>query len=166
MTATEHMQMNMKSILTALTLTTALTVPALASAKPVTFTAQIANYWGPNTYLAMYVTDSSGKYVGSLWMAGTRSNYYQHLSQWYRASGGNMADINGITGASIGPGRQLKVTLNLSDALFDAGYTLHIDAAAENLRESPDDVKVALTKAGAGKAVTGNAYVTSFSYSM
>jgi len=156
----------MKTFLTALTLTTALTVPAIALAKPVTITANVNNYYGPPAFLALYVTDSAGRYVGSLWMAGGRSRYYEHLSSWYRASGGNMADINGLTGASVGPGQQLKVTLNLSDALFDAGYSLHVDAAIEGYGESSDDVVVPISTSGAGKPVNGRYIVSDLEYNM
>ena len=156
----------MKSILAALVVTTALTLPAAAWARPVTLTTTLKNYGGNGAYLAIYVTDSRGVYKGSLWMAGGRSGYYRHLTDWYRATGGSLSEINGLTGASVGSGRKLSVTLNLADALFDAGYELHVDAAAENMRESPSDVVVPLTSAGAGKAVRGRRYVASFAYSM
>lgn len=156
----------MKSILAALALTTAMTFPAIAMAKPVTLTAALKNYGGNNAYLALYVTDKDNNYVGSLWVAGSRTRYFEHLLGWYRATGGDTSQINGITGASVGSGRTLEVTLDLQDALFDAGYTLHVDAAAENMRESPNDVTVPLTSAGAGKAVKGRRYVSSFSYAM
>ena len=68
---------------------------------------------------------------------------------------------HGITGASVGAGRKLKITLNLQDALFDAGYTLHIDAAAENMCESPDDVVLPLTSDAFGKSVSGRRYINS-----
>ncbi|MFA6265132.1 MAG: DUF2271 domain-containing protein [Pseudolabrys sp.] len=154
----------MKPLLAALALTTALTVPSLAMARPVTLTATLNNYGGDGAYLALYVTDSSGKYAGSLWMAGGKSKYYQHLTDWYRATNGDTAQVNGITGASVGAGRTLKITLDLADALFDAGYTLHIDAAAENMRESPNEVAVPLTTAGAGKTVKGRRYIANFTY--
>ena len=154
----------MKSFLATLALTTALTAPGLAMAGSVTLTTTLNNYGGPGAYLAYYVTDSSGAYVGSLWMAGGRSRYYTHLSDWYRATGGDMAQIDGITGASVGAGRTLVITLDLADTLFDAGYTLHVDAAAEDMRESPNDVSVPLTTAGAGTTVPGRRYVSSLSY--
>ncbi len=75
----------MKTILTALALTTALTLPSLAVARPVTFTTTLSNYGGDGAYLALYVTDATGAYVGSLWMAGRKSKYYEHLTGWYRA---------------------------------------------------------------------------------
>ena len=154
----------MKALLTALALTTALTVPALA--RPVTLTTTLNYYGGDGAYLAFYVTDSAGAYVGSLWMAGGKSKYYQHLTDWYRATGGDPAQINGITGASVGAGRTLEITLDLADALFDAGYTLHIDAAVENMRESPNEVAVPLTTEGAGRQVQGRRYVATFGYTM
>ena len=156
----------MKTLLSALALTTALTVPALALAKPVTLTANMNQYGGDGAYLALYVTDANGTYMGSLWMAGGKSKYYEHLSDWYRATGGNTAEINGITGASVGAGRQLKITLDLADALFDAGYELHIDASVEDMRDSPSEVVVPLTTTGAGQPVTGRRYIRDFTYNM
>ena len=156
----------MKSLLAALALTTALTVPGYAMARPVTLTTTLNDYGGNGAYLALYVTDASGKYAGSLWMAGGKSKYYQHLADWYRATNGDTAQVNGITGASVGAGRTLKITLDLADALFDAGYTLHIDAAVENMRDSPNDVAVPLTSAGADQPVRGRRYVASFTYGL
>lgn len=156
----------MKTLLSALALTTALTVPALAIAKPITLTTNMTQYGGDGAYLALYVTDANGAYMGSLWMAGGKAKYYEHLSDWYRATGGNTAEINGITGASVGAGRQLKITLDLADALFDAGYNLHIDASVEDMRDSPSEVVVPLTTTGAGKPVTGRRYIRDFTYDM
>jgi hypothetical protein len=155
-----------KAFLAALALTTALTFPAVAMARPVTLAATLNDYGGNGAYLALYVTDANNAYVGSLWMAGGKSKYYTHLSGWYRASGGDTAQVNGITGASVGSGRTLEVTLDLADALFDAGYTLHIDAAAEDMRDSPNEIAVPLTTKGAGSAVKGRRYIANFSYGM
>ncbi|OHV81811.1 DUF2271 domain-containing protein [Ensifer sp. LCM 4579] len=156
----------MKSVLATLAVTTALTLPSLAMARAVTLTTTLNNYGGNGAYLALYVTDAKGSYVGSLWMAGGKSKYYGHLADWYRETGGDPAQINGITGASVGAGRTLEITLDLADALFDEGYTLHVDAAVENMRDSPNEVAVALTADGAGAPVRGRRYVRSFSYGM
>ncbi|MEC5325690.1 DUF2271 domain-containing protein [Aurantimonas sp. A3-2-R12] len=156
----------MKSLLSALALTTAITVPGLALARPVTLTANMNDYGGDGAYIALYVTDAQGAYLGSLWMAGGKSKYYQHLSDWYRATGGDPAQINGITGASVGAGRQLKITLDLADALFDVGYELHIDASVEDMRDSPSEVVVPLTSADAGKPVPGRRYIRDLTYDM
>lgn len=156
----------MKSLLATLALTTALTLPSLALARPVTMTTTLTNYGGDGAYLALYVTDPSGAYAGSLWMAGGKSKYYEHLADWYRATAGDPAQINGITGASVGAGRSLEITLDLADALFDAGYTLHIDAAVEEMRDSPNEIAVPLTAAGAGQPVKGRRYIASFRYDM
>jgi hypothetical protein len=156
----------MKTLLAALAMTTALTLPGGAAARPVTLTAELSQYGGDGAYLALYVTDASGAYVGSLWMAGAKSKYYEHLSDWYRATAGDTAQIDGITGASVGAGRTLEITLDLADALFDAGYVLHIDAAVEDMRDSPNEVAVPLTTEGAGQPVRGRRYVASFRYDM
>ncbi len=154
----------MKSLLAALAMTTALTFPGLAMARPVTLTTTLTNYGGDGAYLALYVTDPQGKYAGTLWVAGGKSKYYEHLSGWYRATGGR-AGIDGITGASVGAGRTLEISLDLADALFDAGYTLHVDAAVEDMRDSPNEVAVPLAVAGARTPVRGRRYVSTVAYS-
>ena len=156
----------MKALLAALALTTALGFPAAAMAKPVTFTTTLNDYGGNGAYLAFYVTDANNAYVGSLWMAGGKSKYYQHLAGWFQATGGDAAQVNGITGASVGAGRTLEITLDLADALFDAGYTLHVDAAAEDMRDSPNEIVVPLNAAGAGQPVKGRRYIADFRYGM
>ena len=154
----------MKTLHAALALTTAIIAPGLAAARPVTLTTTLAPYGGRGAYLAFYVTDASGAYAGSLWMAGGKSKYYRHLSDWARLTGGDVAQVDGITGASVGSGQSLDLTMDLADALFDAGYTLHIDAAAEDMRESPNEIAVPLTTTGAGQPVQGRRYIADFSY--
>jgi hypothetical protein len=154
----------MKPLLAALALTTAIIAPGLALARPVTLTANLSQYGGQGAYLAIYVTDPSGAYAGSLWMAGGKSKYYKHLSDWARLTGGDVAQVDGITGASVGAGRSLELTMDLADALFDAGYTLHVDAAVEDMRDSPGEIAVPLTTEGAGQPVAGRRYVADFTY--
>ena len=156
----------MKKLLATLALTTALTMPGFAMAKPVTFTTQLNSYGGNNAFLAFYVTDASGAYKGSLWMAGGRTRYYRHLSDWDQATGGDVAQVDGITGASVGQGQQLSITLDLKDALFDEGYQLHNDAAVEDMRDSPSEIVVPLTATGAGQDVAGKRYIATFRYDM
>ena len=158
-------QIGMKSIFAALALTTALTLPSLAVARPITVTTTLNQYGGDGAYLAFYVIDPQGKYAGTVWVAGGKSKYYGHLSGWYRATGGNPSGIDGITGASVGAGRTLEISLDLADALFDAGYTLHVDAAVEDMRDSPNDVAIPLTSDGAGTPARGRLYVASLAYS-
>ena len=148
----------MKSFLAVLAVTTALSAVTPAIAGEVTLTTNLRNYGGPGAYLAYYVTDASGKYLGSLWMSGGKARYYEHLTGWYRATGGNLGEIAGITG------RTLEVTLDLADALFDAGYELHIDAAVEDYRDSPNEIVVPLTSDGSGQPVQGSRYIADFTY--
>ncbi|MGO4853443.1 DUF2271 domain-containing protein [Phaeovulum sp. W22_SRMD_FR3] len=156
----------MKSLYAILALTTALTLPSLGAAREVTLTTQLRDYGGENAYLAYYLTDPQGAYVGSLWMAGGKARWYQHLTDWYRATGGDTAEISGITGASVGSGRSLTLTLDLADSLFDAGYQIHIDAGVEHFPESPSEVVVPLTTAGSGQVVPGRAYIQTFAYKL
>ena len=103
---------------------------------------------------------------GTLWIAGGKPKYYRHLSGWKRLGWGDTTGTDRITGVSAGSARTLTVTLDLSDALIEAGYVTHIDAAAGDFRDSPSDVVVPLTSAGAGAATAGRGYVASFACDM
>ncbi|HQZ05076.1 MAG: DUF2271 domain-containing protein [Rhodoferax sp.] len=155
-----------KPFLTTLAAACALALPALAHSRPVTLTAQLKNYGGNGAYLAAYLTDAKGAYAGTLWVAGGKAKYYKHLSDWSRLSGGDAKRLNGVTGASVGAGRSLKITADLADALIDAGYEIRIDAAAEDMRDSPSEVRVPLSTGNAGKPQAGKQYIQSLSFQL
>ncbi len=143
-----------------------LALPALAQGRQLTLTTQLKNYGGDGAYLAVYLTDSKGAYVRTLWVAGGKAKYYKHLTDWNRLSGSDARRLAGVTGASVGAGRTFKVTADLADALIDAGYEIRIDAAAEDMRDSPSDVRMPLTSQSVGKSQTGKQYVQSLTYQL
>jgi hypothetical protein len=156
----------MKKLTAAVCLATAIALPGLAQAREVTLTTRLKNYDGNDAYLAFYVTDANGKYQKTLWVAGRKAKYYRHLSDWARGSGLNPSEFDGVSGASVGSGRTLKVSVELADTLIDAGYQICVDSAAENQREVRSDIAVPLTTQGAGKPSTGSGYIESFTYDM
>ncbi len=153
----------MKNILSRACLAGMIAIPGMVHARPVTLLTQLQNYSGNGAYLAFYLTDATGNYKKTLWVAGKKSKYYKHLSAWARGSGLNAGEFDGVSGASVGSGKSLKVTVELADALIDAGA---LDSAVEDGRDNPVDARVALTKAGAGKPVPGRGYIKAFSYAM
>ena len=155
-----------KPFLTTLAAACALALPALAHSRPVTLTAQLKNYGGNGAYLAAYLTDAKGAYAGTLWVAGGKAKYYKHLSDWNRLSAGDTKRLVGVTGASVGAGRTLKVTLDLADALIDAGYEIRVDASVENMRDSPSEVRVPLSASQAGKPQAGKQYIQAVSFQL
>lgn len=144
----------------------AMALPALAQAREVTLTTQLKNYSGNDAYLAIYLTNSNGQYQKTLWVAGKKAKYYKHLTDWARGGGLKPGEIDGISGASVGSGSTLKVSVELADSLIDAGYQIRIDSAVEDQRDARADISVPLTSAGAGKPASGSAYVKSFTYDL
>lgn len=158
----------MKKLIAATCLASTLTLalPGLAQAREVTLTTELKNYRGNDAYLAIYLTDATGQYQKTLWVAGKKAKYYKHLGDWARGSQLNPSEFDGVTGASVGSGRTLKVSVELQDTLIDAGYQIRIDSAVEDKRDARADVSVPLTTEGAGKPAAGNTYVESFTYDM
>lgn len=155
-----------KPLLTLLGTACALALPALAHSRPVTLTAQLKDYGGDGAYLAMYLTDAQGAYVRTLWVAGGKAKYHKHLSDWSRLSRGDGKRLDGVTGASVGAGRTLKVTADLADALIDAGFEIRMDAAAEDMRDSPSEIRLPLSTANAGKPKAGKQYIQSLTFQL
>lgn len=156
----------MNRILLSLFLAGAIALPGLVHARPVTLTAQMKNYAGDGAYLAIYVTDANGVYKKTLWVSGKKAKHYRNLRDWARGSGLRPGEYDGVSGASVGSGRVLKVTVDLADALIDAGYEIRVDSAVEDGRDNPADVRTPLTAAGTGKPAAGRGYVKSFAYSL
>ena len=155
-----------KPLLTTLAAACVLALPALAHSRQVTLTAQLKSYGGNGAYLAAYLTDAKGAYVRTLWVAGGKAKYYTHLSDWNRLSAGDSKRLAGVTGASVGAGRALKVTADLADALIDAGYEIRIDAAAEDMRDSPSEIRLPLSSANSGKPQAGKQYIQSLTFQL
>ncbi len=155
----------MKFVLPVVAATAAFVVPTVASARQVTIETTMKAYGGNGAYAAIWVADASGKYKGTLWMAGDRAKYWRHLTDWQRASGGRASEVDGITGASIGSGRTLKITVDIADALIDAGYVVHVDTSVEDGRDVSADALAPLATAQTGKPVAGKGYVKSLKVS-
>ena len=156
----------MKKAVFSLALAGVAAAPAFAHAREVTLTSTLQSYRGNGAYVAIYLTDAQGKYERTLWVAGKKAKYYKHLGDWARGSGMNPSEFDGVSGASVGSGRTLKVSVELADTLIDAGYQIRIDSAVEDKRDARADVSVPLTSKGAGQPATGSTYVESFTYDL
>lgn len=157
---------SLSKLAVAMSLAGALVLPGLAQARTLTLNTQMQNYSGRDAYLAYYITDVNGQYHSTLWVAGKKAKYYKHLRDWSRGSSADSASFDGITGASVGSGETLTVSVELADALLDAGYEIRVDSAVENKRDNRADIKVPLTTQGAGQASNGSGYIESFSYDL
>jgi len=140
-----------------------LAVPVTAEARMVKITATLKSYGGDGAYLAVYITDGSGKLHKTVHVAGGKAKYHKHLAGWFRQSGGK---IDGTTGASIGSGGTLSVSADIADSMIDAGYQIRVDSAVEKENDVPADGVAPLTGAQAGKPVNGKGYVKTLVFDM
>ncbi|MGV8935600.1 MAG: DUF2271 domain-containing protein [Allorhizobium sp.] len=154
----------MKKFVAVMAVGLALAGPGVAAAREVTLTTQLSRYSGENAYIVYYITDASGAFKQTLWMAGGRSKYYRHLSDWKKISG--QSSVDGITGASVGSGQSLKIKVDIADALIDAGYVIRLDTAVEDQAERPSEVVAPLDSKSAGTPISGGGYVDTFTFDM
>lgn len=138
--------------------------PGPAEAARVRLRATMERYSGNPAYLAVYVTDASGKFVTTVQVFGEKVQYYSHLPRWMRGAGPQSVPLDGITGASVGSGRRLDVSAEIADTLIDAGFELRVDSAAENIADEPAEIVLPLQRAAAGREATGRGLIAKFQF--
>ncbi|MCJ8323040.1 MAG: DUF2271 domain-containing protein [Rhizobiales bacterium] len=156
----------MKKLAQIFLFTTAIWLPQFAEARPVTITAEVASYRGPAAYVVVYLTGPDKKFHSTIWLASEKQKYLPHLRGWHNAALRNGMQIDGISGASVGAGRTLTINTDIADALIDAGYILHVDAAAEDIGASARDISVALNSDDKTQNLRGRHFIRSFSVKM
>lgn len=139
----------------------AITLSDAAQARVVTITTTVKPYSGDGAYVVLYITDKAGLVHSTLHVGAPKAKYHRHLSNWNRAAGGVRRPLDGITGASVGSGQTLKVSVDIADALIDAGYEIRVDTAVEKQRDVPSDVVAPLAKSASGQTLPGKGYVQS-----
>jgi Predicted periplasmic protein (DUF2271) len=109
----------MKKSLAAAAIMAAILAPPCAEARKLTLQTSLSSYGGKGAYLAIYLTDPAGKFHSTLHVAGRKSKYFSHLRDWSRGNSGK--SIDGLTGASVGSGGTLNISVDVADALISAG---------------------------------------------
>ena len=127
----------MKSSLMTYAIIAGLSLPAAAEAKQVKLSTTLNTYGGNGAYLAIYLTDAQGKVQSTLHLAAPKAKYHNHLRDWFRGNAAAKRPIDGITGASVGSGRTLNVSVNIADSLVDAGYQIRVDRCGDEGGDSP-----------------------------
>lgn len=137
-----------------------------AEAATLRLKATMERYSGNPAYLAVYLTDGRDHFQSTLQIFGDKVQYYPHLSHWMRATGPQSVPLDGITGASVGSGRGLDVTIEVADALIDAGLQIRVDAAAENIADDPAEIILPLERGAAGRDAAGRGLIARFRFEM
>ena len=149
----------MSLTLKAVALAVGLAVASPVSAKPLSVVIEMASFNGPPAYLAAYITDPSGGYVSTVYVAGQRERFQADMRTWNRMLRKSGKAIDGTTGASVGRGGRISTSFEVPDALLNAGYTLHVETAVEDYGSVADDAVVPLSDANNGVAVAGKGNV-------
>ena len=139
-------------------------LPASGQAREINLSTTLKDYRGNEAYLAIYVTDAQGAYQRTLWVAGKKAKYYKHLRDWAQGGGSKPAEVDGLTGASVGGGEPLEGAVELEDALIDARYEIRIASAVEDQRDNRGEIKLPLTQQATTVNGGAQGYVDRFSY--
>lgn len=139
-------------------------LPQVAAAVEATFLVQLNDYVGDEAYFSLYLIDSSGRYVRTLWVSGDEERWYEDQPRWWKYLGRAPQDLDAITGASTPPGDRTVIRINLEDDILDAGYQVRVDTSVEDQHNFPLDVETPLQAAQHGQKIPGTGYVRYLRY--
>lgn len=137
-----------------------------AQAAKLRLSLRMEPYSASPAYLAVYVADHAGHYVATVRVFGDKVQFYPHLSRWFRGVGPQGAPLDGVTGASVGSGEGLDVSVEIADALIDAGYQIRVDSAVEKIADEPAEIVIPLERDAAGRDAIGRGLVAHFRFDM
>lgn len=142
----------------------AVAMPSVSQAAEGTLLVQLNDYDGYEAFYAMYLVDPEGRYVRTLWVAGSKPQFFKDMPRWWKYLGRAPQDIDAITGASVAPGDRDVVRIDLDDDILDAGYKIRIETSVEDQNNYPDDVEVELDSKHMKDKIPGTGYIRYFRY--
>ncbi|MEO6013134.1 MAG: DUF2271 domain-containing protein [Devosia sp.] len=134
-------------------------VPSLALATPVGLEVEMGSYMGEEAFFVVYVIDSEGRYAKTLWVAGRDRAYYKEMARWWKYLARQPQDLDAITGASVGSDEGVTLAFEIDEAMLNAGYSLRIESAVEELTVFAEDAVIPLSDASRGQTIEGSGYI-------
>ncbi len=127
---------------------------------------QMVNYEGEGAYMAVSILDENKKYVETLRILGDDDEWHPQLEEWYFSRSHELrksnADIDGITGATVGGGERSIFAIPVPAEYLDKGYSLRIESAVEYKKYVLDEVLVPLNRGELEGKHRGNEYIRYF----
>lgn len=124
-----------------------------------TILVQLNEYEGDEAYFALYLVDPDGRYESTLWVSGDEERWYEDMPRWWRYHSRDPQELDAITGASTKAGDRALIRVEIEDAYLDAGYSIRVETAVEDLENYALDVEQTLNSEEMGDKISGTGYV-------
>ncbi|MEO5893161.1 MAG: DUF2271 domain-containing protein [Ferruginibacter sp.] len=144
-----------------LTVVMALVYPTTARAQSTKYKCmiQMTNYLGEGAYIVVSLINKDDAYTKTLYVLGADKKWYKTLKEWDKAYKKKPANISAVTGASVSGGDRSVVTLELDNAIINAGYKLRFESAVEDKEYHVKDLEMPLTTESLGAKNEGKGYI-------
>ncbi|MBL4812820.1 MAG: DUF2271 domain-containing protein [Rhodobacteraceae bacterium] len=129
-----------------------------------TILVQFNEYEGDEAYFALYLVDPDGRYQRTLWVSGDEERWYADMPRWWRYYSRNPQELDAVTGASTKAGDRTLVRVEIDDAMLDAGYSIRVETAVEDLENHALDIDHPLSSEQMGNRIPGTGYVRFLRY--
>ena len=120
---------------------------------------QMTNYTGERAYIAVSLMNPSGDYVKTLQVLGDDQEWYSDIIEWWKFQGKVRANIDAVTGATIGGGERNIFTIAIEDDKIDNGYKIRFESGVEDQEYYKDDVEFELTSESVKSKVEGIGFI-------
>lgn len=120
---------------------------------------QMINYSGEGAYIVVSLINPKGEYEKTLFVQGDDDEWYHDLAEWWRFFSKKEANIDAITGATVGGGERSINVIEIEDAKINAGYSIRFETAVEDKEYYAKDIQFSLTTDNIKKKHEGTGYI-------
>ncbi len=120
---------------------------------------QMTNYSGEGAYIAISLIDPKGDYEKTLHVQGDDDEWYFDITEWWKFQGKKRANVDAVTGATVGGGERAINIISIDDDKIDAGYRIRFESAVEDQEYYKDDVEFELTSENVRSKIEGKGFI-------
>jgi hypothetical protein len=120
---------------------------------------QLTNYTGEGAYIVISLINPSGEYDETLYVLGDDDEWYFDITEWWKFQGKVRADIDAVTGATIGGGERTITVIGIDDTKIDSGYKIRFETAVEDQEYYTKDVEFELTSESVRGKYNGQGFI-------
>ncbi|TXD54430.1 MULTISPECIES: DUF2271 domain-containing protein [unclassified Polaribacter] len=120
---------------------------------------QMKNYTGEGAYVVISLLNPEGSYEKTIYVQGNDDEWYFDITDWWKFQGKKRANIDAITGATIGGGQRTISVIKIDDNLLNKGYKIRFETAVEDQEYHTSDVEFDLTKENLKSKIEGKGFI-------
>tara|TARA_B100000809_G_scaffold265832_1_gene325958 strand:- start:9638 stop:10132 length:495 start_codon:yes stop_codon:yes gene_type:complete len=106
---------------------------------------QMKNHSGQGAYIVVSLLDNESRYIETLYIQGNDDEWYSEITEWWKFQGKYRANVDAISGATVGAGQRSIHSFTIDTSFFDKGYKIRFETAVEDKEYFSNDIEIELS---------------------